>query len=158
MAKRRVIVDGYNLMFRDEGPEGASLASAREAFLRRVDAARGAREHVTVVFDGRGGAGDRGDAPAGTRVVWARSPRTADDVIVDLVAKHPRGQVEVLTYDRELRHRVKSAGGVPGDPDAFFTRSRPKRRTGPRAARKPPPPTGAELDEWEKLFGGDEGA
>lgn len=156
MAKRRVLVDGYNLMFREGTPDDASLADAREAFLRRVDAARGAREDVTVVFDGRGGSGERGEAPPGLRIVWARSPRTADDVIVDLVGKQPRGQMEVLTHDRELKHRVKSAGGVVGDPDAFFTRSRAKRRTGPRRSAKPPPPTGAELDEWEKLFGGDE--
>lgn len=149
-------MDGYNLMFREGTPDDASLAHAREAFLRRVDAARGAREDVTVVFDGRGGAGERGAAPAGLRIVWARSPRTADDVIVELVGKAARRQIEVLTHDRELKHRVKSAGGVLGDPDAFFTRSRAKRRSGPRRSRKPPPPTGAELDEWEKLFGGRE--
>jgi predicted RNA-binding protein with PIN domain len=152
VAKRSIVLDGYNLMFRGSPPDGASLADAREVFLRRVDAARGAGEDVTVVFDGRAAPGRSGPVAAGLKVVFARRPKSADDRIVEIVSKSPRGQVVVLTYDRELRHRVRTAGGQPGDPDAFFRRPEVPRPRKPRGVRKPPPPSGAELAEWERLF------
>lgn len=145
-------MDGYNLMFRDSPPDGSSLAAAREAFLRRVDAARGPSEDVTVMFDGRAVAGPRRPRAEGLKVVFARRPRSADDAIVDIVSKAPRGQVLVLTRDRELGHRVKSAGGRLGDPEAFFRRAEVPRRSPSGRGAKPSPPRGAELDAWQRLF------
>lgn len=156
MSRRLLILDGYNLMLRDADPANASLADAREAFVRRVDSLRTPEEDVVVVFDGRAGRSSGGPAE-GVRVVFARAPRTADDVIVKRVERAPRGSVEVLTRDRELRHRVKSAGGRVGDVDAFLARDRNRKRTSAPKGRarggKPAPPRGAELDDWERLFG-----
>ncbi len=152
MADRLVILDGYNLLLREHDAGSASLVDAREAFLRSVDAARSGRERVVVVFDGRPGGGASAPASEGLRVVWSRSPQTADDVIVRLVEKEPRHAATVLTRDRELGHRVKSAGGLVGDPDAFFVRARPPRASGPKAREKPKAPRGEELDRWEQLF------
>lgn len=148
----RVVIDGYNLLFRDHEPGAAPLDQLRADFLRRVDAARPAGTEVVVVFDGRPGPAvrDPGAAP-GLSVRFAASPRSADDLIVRLVRSSARGSTTVLTRDRELGRRVKAAGAGLGDPDAFFRR--PKHRSGrPRRAEKPRPPEGAELDEWERLF------
>jgi len=152
VGRRAILVDGYNLMFRDGTPDDASLADVREAFLRRVDAARATNEDVVVVFDGGPAGASSGAVADGLRVVFA-GRRSADDAIVALVEKAPRGQVLVLTRDRELGHRVKSAGGRLGDPDAFFRRPErpPRGRAGPRGG-KPPSPRGAELELWERLF------
>jgi predicted RNA-binding protein with PIN domain len=151
---RRLILDGYNLLFREgEASDDVSLRDLREEFLRRVDARRETGQEVTVVFDGRAGAGPRRSGRPGLRVVWARAPRSADDVIVDLVRKEPRHQVTVVTRDRELVARVKSAGGRVASPEAFF-RGPTRRRSAPpgRASEKPAPPKGEELAEWERLF------
>jgi predicted RNA-binding protein with PIN domain len=152
----RTIVDGYNLLFRErEASPGASLRDLREELVRRIDAARPAGRDITIVFDGRPGPGVRSERPAGLRVLYSRSPRTADDLIVSLVEKAPRGQTIVVTRDRELARRVKAAGGRLGSPEELF---RPPRRRKPGrggtrpGSGKPEPPTGAALDEWERLF------
>ncbi len=155
---RRFILDGYNLIFRDEDASpGASLADRRDDFLRRVDAMRGPGQDVVVVFDGRPAGGSSSPRTPGLRVTFSRSPRTADDLIVSMVGKSPRNQSVVITRDRELMARVKSAGGVVASPDEFF-RVPSRRRSSPPTKRggKPAPPRGSELDEWERLF--EEGA
>jgi len=150
----RIILDGYNLLLREGDPERTPLQELREEFVRRVDAARPPGRTVTVVFDGRPGPSARRTWPEGLEVRSSRSPRTADDLIVSLVKAGPRGQVVVLTHDRELGRRVRDAGGRLGDPDLFF-RAPPRRSSGPPRREKPPAPEGRDLDEWERLF--DEG-
>lgn len=149
----RTVIDGYNLLFREGGPEDGPLAERRARFLRRVDAARPPGTEIVVVFDGRPGS----SAPPGgegLRVRFAASPRSADDLIVSLVRSSARGATVVLTRDRELARRVRAAGGTIGDPEAFFRR--PDHRSAPPpAAEKPSPPEGAALEEWERLFGGE---
>ncbi len=155
---RRVLLDGYNLLFRErEAPGGASLRDLREEFVRRVDAIRVPGQEVSIVFDGRPGPTGRGERSTGLRVIFSKSPRSADDLIVSLVKKEPRGQVTVITRDRELIARVKSAGGRVASPADFFApparrRSAPRPGGSGRRGGKPAPPSGAELDEWERLF------
>jgi hypothetical protein len=149
----RVVVDGYNLLFRRREPGGGPLEELRAELLRRVDAARTPGTEVVVVFDGRPGVRrpDPG-APPGLVVRFASSPRSADDLIVSLVRASARGETVVLTGDRELARRVREAGAAVGDPAAFFRR--PRHGSGlPRSGEKPPPPRGPEVDEWERLFG-----
>ena len=150
---QRIVVDGYNLLFRED-PDGRTLAEAREDLVRRIDAVRRAGQQVIVVFDGRPGPGKREPRPEGLDVRFASSPRTADDLIVKLVGQTPRNQTRVLTRDRELAARVKSAGGVVGDPEDALRPPR-RRRSGPvkgDPSGKPPAPQGPELDDWERLF------
>ena len=150
---QRIILDGYNLLFRED-PEGRTLAERREDLVRRIDAVRRPGERVLVVFDGRPGSAPREPRPEGLEVRFASSPRTADDLIVRLVGQAPRRQTRVLTRDRELAARVKSAGGLVGDPEEALRPPR-RRRSGPVPADrsgKPPAPRGPELDDWERLF------
>jgi hypothetical protein len=152
---RLTVIDGYNLLFRSRAVRPSdSLQESREEFLRRVDAARPPDCSVTVVFDGPASAGTCRRRADGFSVLYARSPRSADDAIVSLVRRRPKGQVVVLTHDRELGRRVRRAGGVLGDPEAFF--ERPRRRAAPPARapapEKPPLPRGEEIDRWEEFF------
>lgn len=156
---RRLIVDGYNVLFREEG-DGRSLQDRREDLLRRIDASRNPSVPVIVVFDGRPGAGARARREEGLEVRFASSPRSADDLIVKLVEQVPRRQAHVVTQDRELGARVKSAGGVVVRwEDALIPAKNRRRRSSPPSGRggKPKPPEGAELDAWEQMFreGGD---
>ena len=112
---RRLIVDGYNVLFREEG-DGRSLVDRREDLLRQIDAARNPAVPVIVVFDGRPGPGARSRREEGLEVRFASSPRSADDLIVKLVEQVPRRQAQVVTKDRELIARVKSAGGIRNCP------------------------------------------
>lgn len=151
---RLTVIDGYNLLFRSLAcPPQGSLEELREEFLRRVDAVRPPDCDVTVVFDGPARPGPR-RRTEGISVLYARSPRSADDAIVSLVRKKPRGQVVVLTHDRELGRRVRRAGGTLGDPDAFF--ELPRNRAAPASPaatrEKPPLPRGEEIERWEELF------
>jgi predicted RNA-binding protein with PIN domain len=150
---RRTIVDGYNLLFREDERE-RSLEDAREELIARIDAVRRAAEPVVVVFDGRPGPRDRQLRAEGLEVRFARSPRSADDLIVKLVAEAPRRQTRVVTRDRELAARVRSAGGVVVPPDEWMRAPRRRRSAPPRppSGGKPSPPTGDELDAWERLF------
>ncbi len=152
---RLTIIDGYNLLFRSQaGRPSDSLKESREDFLRRVDVARPPDCSVTVVFDGPASSGNCRRRAEGFSVLYARSPRSADDAIVALVRRRPKGQVVVLTHDRELGRRVRRAGGVLGDPEAFF--EHPRKRAAPPAPasvpEKPPLPRGEEIDRWEDLF------
>ena len=146
---QQTVIDGYNLVMR-EREEGVSLQDLREAFLLRVAAVRRPGHPVTVVFDGVSSGSSSRRFADGLRVLYSRKPRSADDLIVTLVSKAHRGQVTVLTFDRELAGRVKSAGGRIGDPEAFFRL--PDRAREPRRREKPPPPTGDETDFWERIF------
>jgi predicted RNA-binding protein with PIN domain len=148
----QTVIDGYNLLFRelDPGP-GTSLQDLREEFIRRVDAARFQGQRVIVVFDGKPRMPPSARSSEGVRVLYSKTPRSADDLIVSLVERAARGAVTVLTHDRGLIRRVKSAGGRIGEPESFF--EVPMRRRAPdRKREKPPAPTGRELDDWEALF------
>jgi hypothetical protein len=148
---RHTVIDGYNLLFREREPTSSdALAGLVEDFLRKVDAARLPGQRVCVVFDGRPGAARPAGSGDDLEVVYSSTPRSADDLIVSIVSKAPRGSVTVLTYDRELIHRVRRAGGTIADPARFF--EPPARRKKPRRSEKPPPPSGLELDAWEALF------
>jgi predicted RNA-binding protein with PIN domain len=84
------VIDGYNLLFRadeDDAGDGPTLQERREAFLRRVDAARTDGDRVTVVFDGAPVRNAAAPATPGLSVRFARSPRSADDLIVSLVRR-----------------------------------------------------------------------
>jgi predicted RNA-binding protein with PIN domain len=146
---RWTIIDGYNLLFRDEDSEG-SLERARESFLRAVDAVRPPGEMVIVVFDGRSAPAPKLRQAEGLTVCFSRNA-TADEEILARIAKLPKGQATVLTHDRELSRRVRRAGGRVGDPKAFFRLSR--FHAGPPPREKPPPPSPEEVERWERLFG-----
>src|SRR5688572_26656882 len=73
------------------------------------------RTRLRVVFDGpaqgRGGAG-RARQAGRVKVHYSGSGRIADDLIVDMVrAENAPGDMIVVTSDRELRSRVRAAGG-----------------------------------------------
>jgi len=110
-----LIVDGYNLIGASgsgglAGQEG--LEWARECLLQELQAYKRAKGfRITVVFDGMG----RPHPPVavetrnGIVVAYSRGTKTADDVIVGMVARSSAG-VAVVSSDRQLAERCRGLG------------------------------------------------
>ncbi len=106
----RYLIDGYNVTMADDATRRLDRDSQRLALVRRMSA-RG-REllgvgPVTIVFDG---GALRADEVHGNVHVRFSGDGSADDVIVDM-AIAARGDVVVVTADRELRSRVREHAG-----------------------------------------------
>jgi predicted RNA-binding protein with PIN domain len=114
------IVDGYNLMRQAVGtPEAlGGLARAREALERLLLAFAGppsSTRRVVLVYDGESAAGthaSRGGGGGGEtsrlEIRFARPPRSADDVVIDLAhALEGRGELHVVSSDmQDIGRRV----------------------------------------------------
>jgi predicted RNA-binding protein with PIN domain len=106
----RYLIDGYNVTMADDATKRLDRDAQRLAFVRRI-AMRG-REllgpgPVTVVFDG---GVLREDETHGDVHVRFSGSESADDVIVRLAVAE-KGDVVVVTSDRELRSRVREHAG-----------------------------------------------
>jgi predicted RNA-binding protein with PIN domain len=130
----RFLVDGYNVTRSDPATKDLALEEQREALLARLAARR--REllgdgKVIVVFDGvAGGAGGGSGVGRGAvEVRYARSPESADDLIVRLAAG---GGFTVVTSDGGLAHRVEGAGAIVVPSATCFEGARGRRRRGSR--------------------------
>jgi len=119
----------------------------RQALVAEIsDRLRRTRARATIFFDG--GAGERPTSlgPLSVRAAGG----SADDAIVRAVESSPApGEVIVVTADRGLSGRVRSAGGKVLAPDRFFERF--------GAGGAPDPGAGAvDVEDWLRYFG-DEG-
>lgn len=144
------IFDGHNLIGQLPGGQLAEaddeqrLVVALRAYLRRV------KRTGTVVFD-QGGLGER--PSLGNRqlaVRFARPPRTADDVILELVRQtpNPRG-LTVVTSDRRVGDLARQRGALVKDAGLFV---REMRATPPAPEEKATGLSPAEVEAWEREF------
>ncbi len=155
MPQRLVIVDGYNLIHRSPtlrpGPD-RSLRDAREKLLNLLSWAVGSGEAAfLVVFDGAelGGADVRHGR---VEVRFSRPPRTADDVIRDLVEERMRQveRVTVVTADLEVARHARAMGADVSLSDLFVASV-----LGPAPAaggEKPGSLSKKEIEEWAEIF------
>jgi hypothetical protein len=101
-----ILLDGNNLLHRLRGAHGR--ADVRHQVL---DACRGQRRRVTVVFDGPPPSGTPARESLGPVTVVYSGARPADDVIVSRVPAGPRGREwVVVTDDRGLARRARARG------------------------------------------------
>jgi hypothetical protein len=140
------LLDGNNLIGsvrRSARPSDAD----RTAFIAEIaDRLRATRARATIFFDGP--AGER-PTSLGSLSVRVADERGADDAIVREVEKAAApAEVIVVTADRGLGSRVRSAGGKVLGPSEFFerfgTRTTPASR---EMAGK------VDVDEWMRYFG-----
>lgn len=127
----RFLIDGYNVTRSDPATRDLALDEQRDALVARL-AARGAdllgRGPITVVFDGVAGA--RPDAGMGqVSVRYARSPETADDLIVRSVTQDG---TTVVTDDRGLAERARVRGADVRSSSTCFERAAARRVSGRR--------------------------
>lgn len=159
-ARPRVVVDGYNLVYKL--PELVQLLDselerarhrlvemlAQFAAMRNVD--------VTVVFDGRGVQFVRHGTyrQAGVEVTFSRSSQTADQAIINLLAhaENPRSWT-VVSSDRSvaLHARDYGAKSVSAESFALLLSPRDERACAGSGSDKPEMTPG-DVAEWEEYL------
>jgi hypothetical protein len=140
-----LVIDGNNLLH----SLPPNLRSREEVRRRVLEAVRHETLRVTVVFDGP----PRGGSPAiehlGRLTIHYSGPSTADDVILRML---PQGSSAsswtVVTDDRDLRFRVRQAGGRVRS----LAEWRHRRSRSPRRPAHEPKMSSHELAEWERFF------
>ncbi len=104
------LIDGYNVTMGDEATRGLDRDTQRLTLVRRL-MARGSEllgsGEITVVFDG---GVLRANETHGPVYVRFSGDHSADDVIVEMAVAE-RGDVVVVSSDRELRSRVREHAG-----------------------------------------------
>ena len=144
------LIDGHNLIGRtpglrlDDPDDERQLVVLLRGYLARV------KKTGTVVFDhGQLGVADNLSS-AGLKVLFARPPRTADDVLRDRVRRerNPRG-LTVVTSDLAVAQAARQAGATVKDA-AAFTRELLAAPAAPAAKEGGLSPE--EVAEWEKTF------
>jgi predicted RNA-binding protein with PIN domain len=144
----RYLIDGYNVTMADEATRSLDRDAQRLALLRRL-CARGrvllGAGPTTVVFDG---GVLREDEVHGDVHVRFSGDESADDVIVR-IAVAERGDVVVVTSDRELRSRVREHAGrgieVRGVSSVFEDAKPVRRRSAPKRQAHGGLPAGHEV-------------
>ncbi|MBU0490939.1 MAG: NYN domain-containing protein [Chloroflexi bacterium] len=137
MARRRVIVDGYNVIKQDPDLselEKRGLALARQGLLARLRSHRFLRgDEIIVVFDGdreRPTVRDEG----GIRIIFSQADEPADQVILELAdIASDETPVLVLSDDLQVRKEAVQLG-------ATVKGARRRKRREPRSFD----------DRWEK--------
>ncbi len=155
----KTIVDGYNAIHEGEKLyevlDTKGLEASRTALCRRLARTRRA-EGILVAFDGDSSANlPNRTTICGLQAVFSSSGSSADDLIVELLRKHPDPHaVTVVTSDAHLieRARVLRAGNISYED---FLRANPK--PGPELRLEPKEkfdgPGPSEVDYWLKEFG-----
>lgn len=146
------LIDGHNLIGATPGlsleeiDDEVKLVSMLRGFLSRT------RRKGRVVFD-RGAVGQAPGLSTPTLAVsFARPPRTADDVILDLIAKerNPRGLI-VVSGDIRLQDAARRRGAIALPSTAFAQQMMaPSARRG--NADDEPRLSAEEVAAWERLF------
>ena len=155
----KILIDGYNLLYKDGALKNLaerSLEEAREDLLDSIAAYRTSGMEIVVVFDGQGVlSGRRPALRPGLQVRFSRAPRTADQVILELIERETRRAcLTVVTSDKKDIGRVARAEGVRWvDSETFLRRLRRAGKGGPRREEEKPLRTSPEeLEYWLKRF------
>jgi len=102
----KIIVDGYNLLFRMGSFQGSNLEESRNSLLDMLSAyAKARRQSLIVVLDGQQVGDDRVSYRKGVTAIYTVPPETADDRIVKL-SFSMREKALVVTSDGGLASRI----------------------------------------------------
>ena len=156
----KILIDGYNLLYKDgvlKNQAERSLEEAREQLVAMVGAYRTGDTEIVVIFDGRGGGEGRRRkaASTGVQVRFSRHPQTADHLILEIIEKEKRRRsLTVVTSDRKDIGRIAQAEGVRWiSSESFLRRLQRAPRKPVPGGGKPSSPSPEEMDYWLKRFG-----
>lgn len=155
MSERLIIIDGYNVILRTPAlrPEGGrTLRESREKLVNLLSwMMGGSAAHFIVVFDGDDGVG-RDERHGRVEVRFSRPPRTADDLIRELVEERvDRGaRITVVTADLAVARHARAMGADIALADLFLASA-----IGPTPGaegEKPATLSRKELEDWAEVF------
>jgi len=158
-----VVIDGNNLLHAMHA-HAPVPAVGRETMVKVIE--RWAKRHgddVTLVFDGPKPRGGLLKQMSSRRIdVRFAAPRTADDVIIDLIkrATHP-DTVCVVSTDTAIRyeaklHRCRCTESVPFVRELFADPNRTTDAPATASDEKPQSLTPDDVDHWLDVFDDDE--
>ncbi|NQT19847.1 MAG: NYN domain-containing protein [Planctomycetes bacterium] len=161
-----LVIDGYNFLYAVFGLERSLPIKDYEAARNRLHEYLSRYQNIThrqviVVYDARGAAQRPNETFAGIHIICAPPRSNADDYIVKCVQNSPRpARLTVVTTDRELGERVKTAGGRVVRCGAFYKEmidafERGANPPDDRAHEKPTRPDPEEIDYFLREFGED---
>jgi predicted RNA-binding protein with PIN domain len=161
-AMEKILIDGYNLIYRDAALKqlaDRNLEEARERLLESLSAYRTRDMEMVVVFDGAGAASTHASSGrAGIQVRFSASTRTADQLILELLGRETRrASLTVVTSDKKDIGNMARAEGVRWISSEVFLRRlrRPGKPTVKSDREKPAELSPEELKYWLKRFGSD---
>lgn len=118
-----IVIDGYNLLRAVFYQVKGELHKERERLVRQLGVYHQVLHHeIVVVFDG--GQLDRAvrEVHGGVVVVFAGYRRSADDWIVDYVARHAGKEIILVTRDRGIIKETHLPGVDVVDVEDFYAR------------------------------------
>lgn len=155
MGDRLIIVDGYNLIHRSAvlrpGPD-RTLRQAREKLVNLLSWAMGSGDaKFIVVFDGAG-VRNSDESQGRVEVRYSRPPKSADEVIRELVEEQMRRieRITVVTADLEVARHARAMGADVSLSDLFLASV-----MGPVSPENPAQPvtlSKREIEEWAEIF------
>lgn len=113
---QKVIIDGYNLIYTDEGLRRTAckdLQGARDKLIGLLKQyMEGRRVQITVVFDGRGGlANAEAVVPGKLQMLFSAGNETADEVIIATIRRSPSPRSFVVVSS-DMAHIGRTARGL----------------------------------------------
>ena len=152
------LVDGYNYLHRARLFGDVSLEQARHRLEVRLRALRGRGDTVTIVWDSKRPPPGvpRRPAERGVAHEFAHRAASADEAILRrLRDADDARRFCVVSADNDVARPARQLGAAVRSVREIESRVRGRE---PAAAAegeddKPPPPRGAEVDEWLRLFG-----
>jgi predicted RNA-binding protein with PIN domain len=150
----KVLIDCYNLL---HATMPASLAGLEEMGLARVLARSAfAGRPVVIVCDGNPKPHAPAGSLAGISLIYSGPNRSADDVIVDLIAKdHSPRRLMVVSSDRQIQQaaRRRRAQAVSAEDFIHMLAPHSASGAGSAAARPTEPLTQDQVERWLEEFG-----
>jgi len=155
---QKIIIDGYNVIYTDEGmrrtackdPEGA-----RKQLVDKLrDYLRDRQAQVTVVFDGRGLMAETESViPGKLQLIYSPSPGTADDLIVEALEQsdNPREYIVVTSDMADIGRAARGLGAEVIGSKRFLQRLADSPAAPPDSMEKPQPQHG-DTAYWLKKF------
>ena len=102
-----IFIDGYNEIFRHSN--GNELEQKRLNYINDIcQRYQNFSGSVFIIFDGIMGNSSQKNPSKNVRIYFSSNPQEADDFIRDLIVKHQKDNVEVITRDNEILSFAKS--------------------------------------------------
>lgn len=146
-----MLIDGHNVIHQDAALR--PMAEEIERAHSELELLLAERSRITVFYDGGPGGNTHTLRRSGLTIDYSGASE-ADDRIVRWLLFNPNMRALVVTDDRALTARVRTLGArilpARGFLDAF-------RRQRPISGGDRPPLSSAEVEEWMRIFGLEDG-